>query len=138
MKKILLILALLFISLICQAQLLKQKEVYYEGLFSKVINGTTQVVLKDLSRVDIVTDTFAIEIDFADKWAESVGQSLYYAHMLDRKPGVLLIVNGNAEERYVLRLLKVAEKEDITVWLWNYNNDTWKRTKISSIYSYKF
>lgn len=137
MKKLLLLI-FLFISLTAQAQLLKQREVYYEGLFAKAINGTTQVVLKDLSRVDIVTDTFAIEIDFADKWAESIGQSLYYAHMLDRKPGVLLIVNGNAEERYVLRLLKVAEKEDITVWLWNYNNDTWKRTKISSIYSYKF
>ena len=98
MKKLFLILVLLFISIICQAQLLKQREVYYEGLFSKAINGTTQVVLKDLSRVDIVTDTFAIEIDFADKWAESVGQSLYYAHVLDRKPGVLLIVNGNAKK----------------------------------------
>jgi hypothetical protein len=136
MKKLLLIIVFLMSGICSQAQLLKQKEVYYETLFAKEIGGKTEIVLSDLARVDIVTDTFAIEIDFADKWAESIGQSLYYAEELNKKPGVLLLINGIAEDRYVKRLLKVAGEQNITVWLLNYNNNTWRRVKINHTYIY--
>jgi len=136
MKRLLILIMLLLISALCCGQFIKQKEVYYEALFSKAINGKTEIVLPDLARVDVVTDTFAIEIDFAEKWAESIGQSLYYAHELNKKAGVLLLVNGNTEDRYVKRLLKVAGEENITVWLLNYNTNLWKRVKINHTYPY--
>lgn len=34
--------------------------------------------LSDNTRVDCMTDTLAVEFDFANKWAECIGQALYY------------------------------------------------------------
>jgi hypothetical protein len=42
-------------------------------------------------RVDCLNPNFAIEVEWAHKWAESVGQSLYYAAATDRKPGIILL-----------------------------------------------
>jgi hypothetical protein len=112
----------------------KMKESYYRDGFAEIMNGKTEVVLNDLAKVDIVTDTFVIEVEFADRWSEGVGQSLYYAYKLNKKPGVLLIVEGLKDDAYVKRLMTVAIKYDITVWVLNYNTDKWK--KVELIYSY--
>lgn len=125
MKKLIFIIAL-FASVTLNAQLAKQKEVYYQNMFAKEIKGQTEVVLNDKARVDIVTDTYAIEVDFAYKWAESIGQSLYYGLMMYRKPGVVLIVDGNKEQQYVNRLLSTAEKYGITVWILDYRTNKYK------------
>ena len=37
------------------------------------------MTMPDGARCDILTETHAIEVDFADKWAEAFGQSLNYA-----------------------------------------------------------
>lgn len=137
MKKLYFIL-FLFISIAANSQFIKQKEKFYQELFAIEIKGQTEFLLPDLARVDIVTDTFAIEVDFGDKWAESIGQSLYYSKSLDKKPGVLLVVNGNTEEKAIKRLLRVARDENITVWLLNYNTNLWIRVGIYHTYSYKF
>ena len=42
-------------------------------------------------RIDCFNDEFAIEVDWANKWAEAVGQSLYYAGATDRKPAIILL-----------------------------------------------
>lgn len=34
--------------------------------------------LSDNTRVDCMTDTLAVEFDLANKWAECIGQALYY------------------------------------------------------------
>lgn len=128
--RISLIFIFLFISLCLDAQYQKQKEVYYQDLFSKKIKGQKEVVLNDLARVDIVTDTFAIEVDFAPKWAESIGQSLYYGLMLNKKPGILLVVEGKKEERYVNRVTEIARVYGITVWIMNYQTNKYYRVKL--------
>ena len=133
MKKILILLSMLFLSVSLYSQ---QKEKFYEAVFAKDINGSRQVVLSDKTRVDIVTDTFAIEVDFADKWAESVGQSLYYGYVLDKKPGVLLVVNGKEDNNFINRLMVIAMKKDITVWIMDYNTNKWK--KVKQIYRYDY
>ena len=35
---------------------------------------------------------YAVEFDFAEKWAEAVGQALYYALKTGKKPAVVLIM----------------------------------------------
>lgn len=100
------------------------------------MNGKMEVVLDDLARVDIVTDTFAIEVDFADKWSQSVGQALYYADKLSKKAGILLVVNGHQDDRYVKRLMNVAYKHGITVWIIDYNDDTWGKVDVDIKYIY--
>lgn len=119
----------IYLSITALTQTPRQKEVYYQELFAKAINGQTEYVLKDNSRVDIVTDTFAIEVDFASKWAEAIGQSLYYAERLNKKPGILFVVDGKQENRYIFRLLTVTRKYGITVWILDYNTDKFGRTK---------
>ena len=57
----------------------KQSERYYQEKFAREIGGQVEVVMKDGTRCDILTATHAIEVDFAKKWAEAIGQSLNYA-----------------------------------------------------------
>ncbi|MFA5207270.1 MAG: hypothetical protein WC428_01175 [Candidatus Paceibacterota bacterium] len=127
MKKILSLL-LLLVSLTAFSQR-HQHEKYYQDKFAELIYGRTEVVLDDRARVDIVTDTFAIEVDFAPKWAESIGQSLYYAEKLHKKAGVLLIIKGNDDQRYTERLITIAKKYNITIWFIDYTSEKWKTKK---------
>ena len=55
------------------------------------MDAATEVVLWDGSRVDIMTDEYAIEVDWAYKWSEGVGQCLYYAAVSGKKPALLLL-----------------------------------------------
>ena len=48
--------------------------------------------MPDGTRCDILTDTHAIEVDFADKWAEAIGQSLNYAMQTGKKAGIVLVL----------------------------------------------
>ena len=48
--------------------------------------------MPDGTRCDILIDTHAIEVDFADKWAEAVGQSLNYAIQTGKKAGIVLVL----------------------------------------------
>ncbi len=95
---------------------------YYEKDYQRVWCykncGQTEVILPDRTRVDCVTKTHAIEFDFAKKWAESIGQSLYYGEILNKTPGVVLIVEDWVrDEKYIKRVELVAKKHCIDLWL---------------------
>ncbi len=93
------------------------KEKDYQNIWCGVNNGEKEVVLPDMSRVDCVTQTHAVEFDFAKKWSESIGQSLYYSSVLGKSPAVVLIIeNPEKDARYLRRLETVAKKYGITVW----------------------
>lgn len=91
-------------------------EADYSDKWCKEMGGTREYTLPDLTRVDCLLTEYAVEVEFAPKWAESIGQSLYYAMETKRKPGVVLVLQVG-EERFLVRLLKVAWKYDITVWV---------------------
>lgn len=78
------------------------------------LKGKIEYVLADKTRVDCLTNEYAIEVDFAKKWAEAIGQSLYYAQMTGKKPAIGFIV-GDGDERYLKRVESVAEKFDIKI-----------------------
>lgn len=61
------------------------------------IGGTVEVAAWDRTRVDILTEEEAIEVDFARKWAEAIGQALYYAIVHDREPGIVLLATRGDE-----------------------------------------
>lgn len=79
--------------------------------------GVMEYVLDDKARVDCLTEEYAIEFDFGPKWAEAIGQALYYGIKTERKPGVVLILEKEGDERYLKRLQVVSEKFDLRVWL---------------------
>lgn len=91
-------------------------EKYYQELWCSA-RGISEYRLKDATRIDCLTPTHAIEFDFAPKWAEAVGQSLYYAMMTNKKPGIVLILeNPQKDCKYYERIKKLCEKYNIDLW----------------------
>lgn len=80
------------------------KEAYYVSQWCRDDFGKREFVLWDNTRVDCLTKDYAIEFDFAKKWAESIGQSLYYAKMTGKKPAVTLILTQLEDYKYVKRI----------------------------------
>lgn len=92
------------------------KEKYYQQQFCNEMRGIQEYRLKDKTRVDCLTSEYAIEVDFANKWAEAIGQSLYYSLMTGKQAGIYLIIENSKEQRFFKRLNKVAKKFNIKVW----------------------
>lgn len=78
--------------------------------------GQAEYRLSDGSRIDCLLDEYAVEVEWAHKWTEAVGQSLYYAAVTQKKPAILLLVRGKKDSRYVQRLGVIQEELGITVW----------------------
>lgn len=91
----------------------KMPEHVYQNMYCPP--NLREVQLQDKTRVDCLTDKFAIEFDFADKWAEALGQSLHYARMTGRRPAIFLILESDSDMRYVNRLQPLCKKHG--VWL---------------------
>ena len=89
----------------------KYKEADYVNAYCK---GVIEYKLPDKTRVDCLSEEYAIEFDWATKWAESVGQSLYYAKMTDKKPAVAIIMKKPTDERYIKRI--EAVDKNITIF----------------------
>lgn len=91
-------------------------EKFYQEQWCNEHSGVMEHRLGDRTRVDCLTDEYAIEFDFAAKWAESVGQSLYYALMTGKRPGVVLIMECDDDDRFLARLNALAGRYNIKVW----------------------
>ena len=64
----------------------------------------TDVRLSDGTYPDCVTDKYIIEVDWAHKWYEGIGQSLHYARMDgERKPMLALILKKPSDQKYIER-----------------------------------
>lgn len=108
---------MLLLALNLHAKHLKKEKEYQEH-FCKQFGGITEYRLKDKTRVDCLLNDYAIEVDFAQKWAESIGQSLYYASQTSRKAAVLLIMEDlQKDEKYLHRLKDVSQKHGIEIWV---------------------
>ena len=92
----------------------KKDEKYYQTKMCRELDGKIEYILFDKTRVDCLTHEYAVEVDFAKKWAEGIGQALYYAEVTGKKPSVGLIV-GDGDRKYLDRLQRVADKFDIKV-----------------------
>ena len=90
-------------------------EAHYQEIAAKKYNGQTEVILPDGTRCDIVTETHAIEVDFADKWAEAIGQSLNYSFQLNKKAGILLILEKPDDERHLIRVESIIKHFQLTI-----------------------
>ena len=77
-------------------------------------HGNIEYELPDMTRVDCVQDGYAIEFDWGKKWAESIGQSLYYAKVTGLKPAVAIIMKSPNDERYIERIQRVDK--NITIF----------------------
>jgi len=104
--------ALLLLVLASRADALEKM---YQKEWCDAVGGQMEVVLDDGARVDCLTRHYAVEFDYAHKWAEGIGQALYYGIKTGRKPAVVLIVGPN-DNAYIKRFKAVAKKYKIMLW----------------------
>lgn len=116
MKK--LILLILSIMLLCAATH-RHPEKFYQEKWCKENNGKTEYVLPDKTRCDCLTETHAVEFDFGEKWAEAIGQSLYYSLQTGKRAGIVLILEEESDYKFWIRLNTTIDhfKIPIDVWL---------------------
>jgi len=118
MKKLLLIvMAFCLLSSHALAGKHKHPEKWYQEKWCAG-KGQTEYVLPDATRCDCLTETHAVEVDFADKWYESVGQSLFYSFQTGKRAGILLIIESDADRKYWLRLNSTIRHFDLPIDTW--------------------
>ncbi|SJZ67492.1 hypothetical protein SAMN02745119_01346 [Trichlorobacter thiogenes] len=98
----------------CAHKPLHEKD--YQRWWCEKHAGELEYRLPDKTRVDCLTKEYAVEVEYASKWAESIGQALYYGQSTGRKPAVLVIVRDKDDERFLKRLRTVAKEQGIKVW----------------------
>lgn len=84
----------------------------YQHAHCSTCNGIEEYELSDKTRVDCLTDKYAIEYDFANKKYEAVGQALHYAVMTGKQPKVVLIIDKKYEKKqlyYYERIKRIGE-----------------------------
>ena len=83
----------------------------YQYAWCSAHNGVMEYQNKDFTRVDCLTDTHAVEFDFANKWHESIGQALHYSVMTGKRAKVVLILDEpKAQMTYFKRIRKIGKK----------------------------
>lgn len=103
MSKFITIILLLLIPMCSYA---KKNERYYQTIHCDELKGQKEYRLSDNTRVDCLTDYEAIEHDWAEKWAECVGQSLYYSIKTKKQPVCVLI---GSKENLIKHSKKIEE-----------------------------
>lgn len=71
--------------------------------------------MPDGTRCDLVTETHAIEVDFADKWGEAIGQSLNYAFQSNKRAGIILILESESDARHLIRVNSIVRYYDLPI-----------------------
>ena len=132
----------LVLSWLVPAYALTEKDLvdrYCAGMITEFYNP-------DGTRTDCISQTRAIEVDFSEKWAESIGQALHYALWTveftenpgayarwhrqvqsPRDPGVILLCREHrrleACANHVVRPRRIAEEFRLPLAIWLCNPD---------------
>lgn len=104
--------------LLLPATALAFPEKHYQEQWCAEQGGQAEVVLSDNTRTDCITSTHAIEFDFGSKWAEAIGQALYYGLQTGKRPGVVLILEDVKDRRYWLRLNSTIQHFKLPIDTW--------------------
>jgi hypothetical protein len=81
--------------------------------------GQIEARMPDGKRCDCLTDSHAIEYDFAPKFTEAIGQALDYSLQTGKKAGIVLILEKPDDYRHWIRLNTIIEQNGLKI-------DTWK------------
>lgn len=93
-------------------------EKFYQGLWCASAGGALETTPREGLRVDCETDSHAVEFDFANKWAEAVGQSLAYAGATGKWAGIVLILEEPGDVRFLDKLRFVIASSELPIDVW--------------------
>jgi hypothetical protein len=110
--------AILIFIFISQATADSLGEDHYRNLWCKQNQGRIEVIMPNKTRCDCVTPTYAVEIEFASRWLQSIGQALNYAEQTNLRAGIVLICQKPKDSRkfQALRGLVLSYKLPIDIW----------------------
>lgn len=111
-------LSLIIIVLVALTHTAFANEASYRDAWCSSNNGVAEVINDDRTRVDCVTSEYAVEVDYASKWYEAVGQSLHYGIKTGKKPGILLIMKSDKDIKYYDRLMKAIDHYSLPITVW--------------------
>lgn len=119
MNKLLTVLLIVLFTVSCVKQVRNEK--YYQDSWCFKNKGKTEFRLSDKTRVDCLTQTHAIEFDFAEKWAEAIGQSLHYARMAGKSPGIVYICRTPEDLYKIERAERTIKAYNLPIKVWRVN-----------------
>ena len=96
----------------------KQKEHWYQDVWCESKGGKVEHKLKDGRRVDCLTKEHAIEVEFARKWPEAIGQSLDYSMLTGKQAGVVLILQSDKDHTYWQRMSQLINHYQLPITAW--------------------
>lgn len=83
----------------------------YQTYWCNKQGGIMEHALPNKARVDCLLPDMAVEVDFANKFHECIGQALEYSAHTKRTPACLLIVEKDSDWKYVKRLRYTKQKK---------------------------
>jgi hypothetical protein len=81
-----------------------RSEKSYQNEYCAKWGGVVEVRLEDKTRVDCITDKYAIEFGFAGHF-EDLDQALHYARLTGKTPAVAWIIRSEKDQAYLDRLI---------------------------------
>ena len=98
-----------------------QPESSYITALARHLDGKEEVRVVN-GRVDIVTAEYAIEVERAANWKNSIGQALWYGLQTSKRPGIILIVKSSSEWKYAQQLQSSIDyagmTDELKVWVY--------------------
>ncbi|MCB0567125.1 MAG: hypothetical protein KDD01_22390 [Phaeodactylibacter sp.] len=116
---------ILFILTTALAAAAQKNEADYVELIRQQMGGQKEVAVNS-GYVDLVTGRYAIEVEFANKWKQSIGQALWYGLQTDRTPGVVLIKRGENDHKYVIQFGSALQYAGLEEAFYGIFNDLFK------------
>lgn len=116
-RRIVLVLLLAILPVTAQAKH-KHPESWYQKEWCKNKTGQAEYILPDRTRCDCLTEAHAIEFDFAVKFYEAIGQSLYYSMLTGKLPGIVLIMESPNDQKYIDRAKRIINHWGLPVAVW--------------------
>lgn len=82
----------------------KRNEAYYAERWCAEAGGREEVTLPSGARADCITEEFAVEVDWSNKWAEGLGQAMHYASETGKRAAVVLLIHEKSKNAEIYRL----------------------------------
>jgi hypothetical protein len=93
-------------------------EKHYRERWCSDHGGQVDVLLADGCHCECLTETHAVEFEFAPVWASAVGKALCAAVQTGKKAGVVLILKSKADLKYWLQLNSTIKDFNLPIDTW--------------------
>lgn len=91
-------------------------EYEWTNALANTIKGKPEVTV-EFGRADVLTESYAVEVDFLSKWKEGLGQALHYGDVTDLVPVLALIAIDRPDEGLLKQIESLCTSKGVKVVL---------------------